>query len=382
MAQQQPQYPTPTLYKCSVCSKQYDKQAYNDHMICQYKCNELIERVYTEARQENVLLRSKIQEIGEHVNQRQADKDIQIETWKSRLEKALQEIRNCRVQAETHEREKAVLLERQNTRLVETTTLQKEMERLKAEHHESILKLQNKQTMDTDRLNSEWMRRMEKSQSEFETYRTELENESLSQRTFWEERLRKERNELESQWTVKCKAITDQHATQLMDVETLSRKTIKRKDDELKDADALTKRLQQEATAYRNKVKDLTDRIHTLELALIEVKQEEANQKHDIKASFTKQIDDLHAKLKTFSLQNSTLQESLSMEQQKHVDAQQEWTTERKHYQSQLIQCRSKHLGQESLYSELSRKLDVIVGLLKDSERTSPPDPARLHESE
>lgn len=362
LPQQQQQW-----YRCISCTKQYDKQAYNDHMVCQYKCEQLIKRAYDDARQENVALRKKFSEIGEQVNVRLSQKETEIDVWKSRLQDAQMETQRTRQELEAKERECLVIAERQNARIVETASLQRTIEELKLKHTAEIQRLSNKHSVEMCSTTSEWTRRLEKAKADEDTIRAEAEVERNAMRISLEEQARQAKDELIAEHNAKIAHLTLLWNTEKAELQDTVKRMTKQRHDESQEHDASLRQAQQQVCAYRKKVEELSERVHVLEMAAMESKQEGLKEKDELRSSYTKQIDDMYTKLKQLSAQNGALQSTLEQEQKRLVQEQQTWTQERDQLQSQIMQCRTKHMGQTTLYTDLLERLDQIQSTLHSS---------------
>lgn len=374
LTQLQPQQ----LYTCKYCNVPYDKKQYNDHMVCNKKCEELIRRAYDDARVENVTLREKFKEIGEYMNDQCAEKDKVIEGWKIRFQNAQQEILNSKKQLEIRDQEMAVILNRQNERIVENANLQREIERLRSDHYDEMLKLQNKQTIEANRILTDCTQRLEKQKSEHEAKRTEWQTELQTTREQWDARLRKDRSDAETYWTERINQVTHRMDQERLDLETSLRKSIKQKEDELVQCESRLSSLQQQVTSCRKKIEDQTEKNHVLELSLLEVKQDHSNECDAIKGTYLKQIDDLQSKLRSMQIQAGILQDTIQTEQKRRQEEQKEWNSERDLLQQHIRQCKSRHIGQDRLYSELVEKIESLFTGFVHTARLDPARPLEL----
>ena len=191
-AQQQPQQ-----YKCSTCSQKFDKPGYFDHMLCKESVQGVIEKVFSDSRKENIMLREKITEIGIQTDQLSKQKDAQIETLRTKCERMQEEIRNIRKECDSHQAQTRAAGQRVEDKNNEILRLQRENVKLKVDSEAEINRIQSKHLFDIDSLNSSWKVKIERVKMDGETARLQFDEKLTQVHQSWEDRVRDDKKDLE-----------------------------------------------------------------------------------------------------------------------------------------------------------------------------------------
>lgn len=360
---QQPQQ----LYKCQTCSQKFSKAEYYEHMICKENVSQLVERVYSDARQENVMLRQRISELGEQTTELMKQKDSQVENWKAKYEKAQSDIVIAKKEVQIRHSESENALARVNDRIIEITKLQKEIERLKAENQDAIIRTQNKHKFDYDALNSNWTCKFEKTKLDLETKCMELEQKlELGSKTF-EDKLKRSKIETETQITQQFNKQREIDEHLISTERETYKQVLKDKEDRIRELINANNQLQLQVNACRKKLEECADELHKNCVSQLELKKSCANQVEEVRESYRKEVSELYTKVKSTNTQNEILIKKIEILEQNQAQERDQWNADRKTLITQVKNCNMKHFGQETLYAMLNDKLDAIIKMVDPS---------------
>lgn len=360
------QQPQPQqLYKCQTCSQKFSKAEYYEHMICKESVSQLVERVYADARQENVMLRQRITEIGEQTTETIKQKDSQVQNWKSKYEKAQSDIVIAKKEVEIRHSEAENALSRVSDRILEITKLQKEIERLKAEHQDAIIRAQNKHKFECDSINTNWSCKFEKNKLDLETKCMEFEQKLELGTKQFEERLKREKIDIETQITQKFNRQRELDEHLISTERDTYKQILKDKEDRIRELINSSNQLQLQLNACRKKLEESADELHKNCVAQLELKKSCANKVEESKDACRKEISELYAKVKSTNTQNEILIRKIETLEKNHQQEKEQWNADRKILTTQVRNCNMKHLGQETLYNILNGKLDALIKIIK-----------------
>lgn len=357
--------PTPVLYPCDFCQKKFDKQRYFEHVICQDKCASVIQRVYDDARRENVQLRKRAGAIGEQTQEFINNQQAQIVALSRTIERNNEQVKQLNEEVEACRTEKKRLNERHSEFVSRETQLQKEMEQLKMKHYEEIQLLMSQQDRERALLQTSLQQQVDKEGAQRQRDKIHFEQELKTLEESWRAKLKQEMKEREQIYINDYNAIKTAHEQQVADLKSQMKQQLKTQSEELckvrQELDSKTDQLH----ASRVKISELVGRVHELEVAIIERKQEHQAQLDQVHQNYSTQVSQLHSKLKLSNQIHSQDVEAMKQIQLKHSAEQIEWENERKIYHAKIRQCHVKHNGHVDAYAELNDKLDQILSFYR-----------------